>query len=62
MMKNDFEDQLDQIRIEIYENMKGKSTKEIVEETNANARKIAEKYGITIVKKDPVRPKKNIAL
>lgn len=50
MMTNDFENRLDAIRIELNEKTKSMSKQEIVDSVNANGRRIAEKYGITVVK------------
>jgi len=50
MMTNDFERQLDQIRVDLYEETKRLSKAEIVQAQNANAKQIAAKYGIAITK------------
>ena len=55
MMTNDFEKELDEIRISLYEERKGMTSAERVKATNENARRIAAKYGITITKA-PERP------
>ena len=49
-MKDDFESQLDEIRIELYEKNKNISNAEAVRVANANGKRIAEKYGITVHK------------
>jgi hypothetical protein len=51
-MKNDFENQLDAIRVALYEKTKGMSNAAVVDQTNANGKRIAEKYGITLIKSD----------
>ena len=58
MMTNDFERQLDQIRVDLYEESKHLSKAGIVVAQNANAMHIARKYGITITKWN-VSPKQN---
>jgi len=50
-MTYNFEDILDSIRVELYEQTKELKNKEVVEATNLNASRIAEQYGINIVKK-----------
>jgi pyruvate formate-lyase activating enzyme-like uncharacterized protein len=47
---NNFEDQLDEIRIKIYEETKRMSKDEIIKSVNSSAQAIADKYGIPIVK------------
>jgi hypothetical protein len=49
-MPNDFENQLDAIRIELYEKTKGMSNAAVAAQTNENGKRIAEKYNITLVK------------
>jgi hypothetical protein len=51
-MTNDFENLLDAIRVELYEKTKGMSNADVAEKTNANGKRIAEKYGIALVKSD----------
>jgi hypothetical protein len=58
-MKNDFENQLDKIRVELYERTKTMTNSETVCATNENARKIAESYGIKITKGVSVSVKTN---
>ena len=48
MMTNDFERQLDQIRVDLYEETKHLSKEEIVVVQNAKAKRIAAKYGIIL--------------
>lgn len=48
MTANDFEDELDAIRVELYEERKHLSNAEIVRLSNANARRIADKYGLVV--------------
>jgi hypothetical protein len=50
MMMNNFENQLDEIRVSLYEQTKNMSSAEIVEATNKNGKKIAEQFGIVITK------------
>jgi transposase len=47
---NNFEDQLDEIRIKIYEKTKGMSKDEIIKSVNSSAQTIADRYGIHIIK------------
>ena len=49
-MTDDFETQLDQIRVELYEQTKNMSNMDAIRVINENARKIAKQYGIKIVK------------
>lgn len=49
-MMNDFENQLDAIRIALYEESKDMRSDAIADATNENAKKIAEQFGIVIVK------------
>lgn len=57
MMINNFENQLDEIRIELYERTKNMKKEDAVAVINMNGKKIAEKYGITVVKTTPFLPK-----
>ena len=52
-MMNNFEDELDKIRIERYEEMKDLSNAEAVRIVNERARKIAEQYNIKIIAESP---------
>jgi len=45
---NNFENQLDAIRMELYEETKGMKTEEIIRSVNSHAKKIADEYGIKI--------------
>ena len=49
-MKENFEDLLDAIRVELYEQTKDMTNSEAARVTNEHAKKIAEEYGIKIVK------------
>jgi len=49
-MVSDFENQIDDIRVSIYERTKDLANVEAATSTNDNARRIAEQYGIKIVK------------
>ena len=49
-MTNDFESQLDAIRVALYERTKDMTNSEAVRATNENARKIAAQHGIEITK------------
>jgi hypothetical protein len=51
-MAYNFEDEIDEIRNNLYEKYKHCSNKEFVDGINERARIVAEKYGITIVKRD----------
>jgi hypothetical protein len=60
-MTNDFENQLDAIRVELYEKTKGMSNAAAADQTNANGKRIAEKYGITLIKSGVGQPPKTIS-
>ena len=49
-MKNNFEYQLDEIRVNLYERTKDMANSDIVRITNENARIIAEQHGIILTK------------
>jgi len=49
-MVSDFENQIDDIRVEIYERTKDLANNEAANSTNDNARRVAEQHGIKIVK------------
>ena len=49
-MTTDFENQLDIIRVDLYERTKNLTNSEVVRITNENARRIAEQYGIKLTK------------
>ncbi|MCL2043649.1 MAG: hypothetical protein FWG89_05860 [Treponema sp.] len=44
----DFENELDEIRIKLYEETRGLDTKEIINSVNSHARSIAYEFGINI--------------
>jgi DICT domain-containing protein len=48
-MTNDFEDQLDKIRVRLNENSKDLSREDFVKQMNTRARKIAKQYGMSII-------------
>ena len=48
-MRDDFENQLDSIRVYLYEQKKNMSNSDAARTTNENARIIAEQYGITLI-------------
>ena len=48
-MKDNFEQQLDSIRVSLYEQTKSMSNSDAACKTNENARMIAEQYGITML-------------
>lgn len=56
-MTNEFENQLDRIRVDLYEQTKNMTNSEVVRVTNENAKKIAEQYGIKIAKEKFTPPK-----
>lgn len=58
MMTNDFENRLDETRIELYEKTKMLRKEEAVTAINDSGRKTAEKYGIAVVKAAPHCPPK----
>ena len=45
---NDFENELDEIRIKLYEETRGVDTKEIINSVNSHARSIAYEFNINI--------------
>ena len=49
-MKENFEDMLDAIRVDLYERTKDISNSEAARVINEDAKKIADQYGIKIVK------------
>jgi len=56
---NNFENQLDEIRIKLYEETKEMNTDELIKYINSRAKKIAYEYGIKIdtrIKKNPFQP------
>ena len=55
MMTNDFEKQLNEIRVALYEETKDMTAAEMVALLNERGKHTAEKYGITITKA-PDRP------
>jgi hypothetical protein len=48
---NNFEDQLDEIRIKLYEETKEMNKEDIIRNVNAHARRIAHEFGIKIENK-----------
>jgi len=58
-MMNDFENQLDKIRVEIYEQTRELKNAEAVKAANEHGKALAVKYGIKIVKGNPGSPVKN---
>ena len=55
-MMNDFENQLDTIRVEIYEQTKHMSNAEAVKAANDHGRELAAKYGVKVVKRASASP------
>ena len=51
--KSDFEDQLDQIRVNMYERTKKLSSREAADALNRQGREVAEKFGIIVTKASP---------
>ncbi|MDR3131425.1 MAG: hypothetical protein LBU18_07750 [Treponema sp.] len=47
---NNYEDQLDEIRIKLYEEMNGLKKNEIIRMVNSHAQKVAQEFGIHIIK------------
>ena len=56
---NDFENQLDKIRVEIHEQTKNMKNAEAVKAANDHGKALAVKYGIKIVKGNPGTPVKS---
>jgi hypothetical protein len=50
-MVNNFENELDEIRIKLFEETNGMGKNEIIGLVNSRAKKIAQEYGINIVNK-----------
>ena len=48
---NNFEDQLDEIRVKLYEETKEMNREDIIRNVNAHAQKIANEFGIKIEKR-----------
>ncbi|MDR3047365.1 MAG: hypothetical protein LBU51_07110 [Bacteroidales bacterium] len=46
---NNFEDELDKIRVQLYEETKNMDKASLVKTVNANAKKIADEFGIKII-------------
>jgi len=46
---NNFEDQLDVIRIKLYEKTKEMDKEDIINDVNSHAKKIAQEFGIEII-------------
>jgi len=59
-MKLNFEDQLDEIRVKLYEQSKDLSREDFVKGINARGRAIAEQYNMTVIRSaaDAPRQKK----
>ncbi|MDR2194024.1 MAG: hypothetical protein LBP19_06110 [Treponema sp.] len=49
---NDYENQLDEIRIKLFEETNGMGKNEIIQTVNSHAQKIAQEFGIHIVKEN----------
>ncbi|MDR1700191.1 MAG: hypothetical protein LBR68_03275 [Lachnoclostridium sp.] len=47
---NNYENQLDEIRLQLFEKTKGMEQNEIITLVNAHARKIAQEFGISMTK------------
>jgi hypothetical protein len=54
---NNFENQLDAIRIKLYEETKDMDKEDIIRNVNSHAHKIAQEFGIEIKSKVPELPK-----
>ncbi|MDR1560582.1 MAG: hypothetical protein LBS84_12995 [Clostridiales bacterium] len=52
-MVNDFEIQLDKIRVDLYEETKNMTNAEAAHEINESTHKLAERYGFKIIKSTP---------
>jgi len=62
-MMNDFENELDQIRVDLYEKSKDLSPDEFVKQMNDRASRVASQYGFSIVSSaDGANRTKKIAL
>jgi hypothetical protein len=58
-MRNEFESQLDNIRIELYEKTRAMTNSEVARVTNENAGRIAAQFGITMTKCAFLKPLKS---
>jgi hypothetical protein len=56
---NNFEDQLDKIRVELYEETKDMAKQDAINHVNNTAKRIAAKYGIKIIKEPNFAVKKS---
>jgi hypothetical protein len=56
---NNFEDQLDKIRLELYEETKDMAKQDDINHVNDTAKRIAAKYGIKIIKEPNFAVKKS---
>jgi hypothetical protein len=54
---NNFEDELDKIRIQLYEETKDLDKASLVKTVNSNAKKIADEFGIKIIKFNALKEK-----
>ena len=63
-MMNDFENELDNIRVSLYEKSKDLSQEVFISQMNAQARVIAEQFGFTIIASvnDAEPPKRKTAI
>ena len=61
-MTNDFENQLDKIRVEIYEQAKDMKNAEAVKAANDHGKALAAKYGIKVVKGNSGSPVKSVSV
>ena len=57
-MKYDFETQLDEIRVELYEQSKDLSGEDFVKGINARGRAIARRYGMTVIRSATDTPRR----
>jgi hypothetical protein len=57
---NNFEDELDRIRIQLYEETKNLDKASLIKRVNSNAKKIADELGIKIIKTENIKVKENI--
>jgi len=60
-MTNDFENQLDKIRVDIYEQTKNMMNAEAVKAANDHGKALAAKYGIKVVKSNSGSPVKSVS-
>jgi hypothetical protein len=52
---NNYEDQLDEIRVKLFEETNGMKKAEIIKLVNSHAKKIAQEFGISIINEEKIK-------